>query len=90
MEGVGYYDAGYRRWFPYMWNEFRESQGYFWAGIWQPAPDQRCVAESLPEPEEITRVNTLWNKADPGRHANFQEVVERFGFGIADGRKEGS
>ena len=88
--GVGYYHAAARRWFPHPWNEFRETQGYYWDGTWHPAPDQRTVLKSAPPEGEIFRVNQEWRSADPDRMQRFWSTVERQGFGTALRRSEGS
>jgi hypothetical protein len=84
--GVGYYHAAHRGWFACPWNEFREGQGYYWAGTWHADPDQALVKDSEPDIQEISRVNELWCTMDPKRSADFQSAVQRFGFGISQGR----
>ena len=88
--GVGYYHAASRVWHPHPWNEFREGRGYYCDGKWQSEPDQRMVASSEPDPQEIPRVNKAWRNADPDRAAQFWETVDREGFGTAIRRSEGS
>jgi hypothetical protein len=88
--GVGYYHATDRRWNLHPWNEFREGQGFYWDGVWRERPDQRQVAASIPDPAEIVRVNEAWRKADPDKMKAFWSTVDRFGFGTAVNRSEGS
>jgi hypothetical protein len=88
--GVGYYHATSQLWFPHPWNEYREGRGYFWGGIWNPVPDQRMVAKSIPLASEVERVNQAWRKADPDRTRQFWVAVEQEGFGTAIRRSEGS
>ena len=88
--GVGYYHAAGGQWHAHPWNEFRDGQGYYWDGGWHRAPDQRQVLTSVPEPGEIERVNRVWRLAGPARTAEFWSEVDRFGFGIAIGRRQGS
>ena len=88
--GVGYYHAAARCWYPHPWNEFRETQGYYWDGTWHQNPDQRMVLKSAPSESEINRVNQEWRNADPDRMQRFWNTVERQGFGTALRRSEGS
>ncbi len=88
--GVGYYHAAGRCWHVFPWNEFRDGQGYYWDGEWHTVPDQRQVLTSVPEPEEIERVNRAWRSAGPSASAQFWSDVDRFGFGTAIGRRHGS
>jgi hypothetical protein len=89
VEGVGYYHAGGHRWFEHPWNEFREGLGYYWYGTWhtEPAP-QGCVS-SKPEPKEASRVNSMWCAQNPERQKRYVKAVRLFGFGLAEGRREG-
>jgi hypothetical protein len=88
--GVGYYHATDRRWHVSPWNEFREDRGYYWDGAWHDTPDVRQVASSVPDADEILRVNEAWRKAGPTTAANFWAEVDRNGFGTAIGRRQGS
>lgn len=88
--GVGYYHAPSHRWYAHPWNEFREGRGYYWEGQWHDEPDQRMVASSEPDPQEIPRVNKAWRKADPEQAERFWNTVDREGFGTAIRRSEGS
>jgi hypothetical protein len=88
--GVGYYHAASQKWFPHPWNEYREDRGYYWNGTWNPSPDQRMVAKSTPAPDEVTRVNEEWRRADPDCAGRFWATVDREGFGTAIRRSEGS
>ena len=90
VAGVGYYHAATGRWYERPWNEYREGQGYFWDGRWRPKPDQRHVASSIPQPGEIERVNSLWFAANPEKLKQFNDVVERSGFGGSNERTSGS
>ena len=89
VEGVGYYHAARGRWFEHPWNEFREAQGYYWYGDWHPEPAPPGTVRSIPEKGEASRVNALWCALDPERQDLYQQAVKRFGFGIAEGRREG-
>jgi hypothetical protein len=86
LEGIGYYHAVYKCWFPHPWNEFREGQGYYWNGRWNFDPDSSEAAKSMPGFEEIGRVNALWCSLDPERHRIYLHAVKRFGPGLASGR----
>jgi hypothetical protein len=88
--GVGYYHATDRKWNLHPWNEYREGQGFYWDGVWRAGPDLRQVASSTPHAAEIARVNEAWRKADPDKMKAFWSSVERFGFGAAVDRSEGS
>jgi|SRR4051812_13126823 hypothetical protein len=88
--GVGYYHAGFQKWFPQPWNEYREGRGYYWNGMWNRTPDQRMVLKSTPPEAEVQRVNAEWRRADPDCALKFWNTVEREGFGTAIRRSEGS
>jgi hypothetical protein len=88
--GVGYYHATDRRWHVSPWNEFREGLGYYWDGDWHETPDIRQVASSVPDADEILRVNEAWRKAGPRVTADFWADVDRHGFGTAIARRQGS
>ncbi|GEP45257.1 hypothetical protein [Brevifollis gellanilyticus] len=88
--GVGYYHASTGMWHLHPWNEYREDRGYYWSGEWHAEPDQRPTTPTTPSPAEIDRVNKAWRKADPQKMVNFWAHVDRFGFGHAVDRHEGS
>lgn len=88
--GVGYYHAPAHRWHLHPWNEYREDRGYYWSGEWHEEPDQRPTTPTLPSAAEIKRVNVEWRRADPDKMQLFWGRVDRFGFGGATDRQEGS
>lgn len=88
--GVGYYHAPASVWHLHPWNEYREDRGYYWSGEWHAEPDQRATTPTTPSPDEIDRVNKAWRKADPQKMVDFWAHVDRFGFGQAVDRHEGS
>lgn len=81
--GVGFYHASSRRWFVLPWNEFQEGRGYYWDGEWHAEPDQRRVAPTVPDAEEVARVNKEWRREEISH-------IERFGFGSSERRSQGS
>lgn len=90
VPGVGFYHAGGSRWCALPWNLYEEERGYYWDGEWHAEPDRREITASEPSMEEITRVNEAWRNAGPVRSSGFWSDVERFGFGTAMNRREGS
>ena len=83
---VGYYHATSGVWYPRPWNEYREGEGYYWDGAWHLEPDQTLVPSSVPKPGEVERVNSLWFAANPERLKQYNEQLERSGFGGSNGR----
>jgi hypothetical protein len=90
VSDVGYYHATSGVWYPEPWNSYREGKGYYWDGIWHPEPDERIVTTSVPQPDEVDRVNRLWFAADPMRQRYYNEYLKRSGFGGSSGRTSGS
>jgi len=48
--GVGYYHAPYRSWFPFPFNHYDASRGYFGGGLWQAVPFAAGLMSSRPTP----------------------------------------
>ena len=48
--GVGYYHAPYRSWFPFPFNHYDASRGYFGGGLWQAVPFAAGLLSSRPIP----------------------------------------
>ena len=51
--GVGYYHAPYHSWYPFPYNHYDPSRGYFAGGLWQAVPFALGMLSSRPHPESV-------------------------------------
>jgi hypothetical protein len=65
IAGVGYYNAPYFGWFPYKYNFFDSTRGYFHGGNWTPQANAAVMASSKPTPAAIALAREAYLKANP-------------------------
>ena len=53
IPGVGYYHSPYHSWFPFPYNHYDASRGYFAGGLWQAVPFAAGVLSSRPNNDGV-------------------------------------
>ena len=59
MPGAGYYHAPYHAWFPFPFNHYDSSRGYFAGGLWQAAPFLLSMLNSQPNNAAVVAAQRL-------------------------------
>jgi hypothetical protein len=67
--GVGYYHAPYRSWFPFPFNHYDSSRGYFGGGLWQAVPFAAGVLSSRPSADAVTSALAAQQRRTPEQSA---------------------
>ena len=60
--GVGYYQAPYFGWFPYRYNFFDPSRGYYHGGLWTPERDASSLTHSRPTPQQLAKARSEYDR----------------------------
>ena len=83
VPGAGYYHASYHAFFPFRYNYFDSSRGYYYGGTWSPRPNVFTVAPSVPTPAAVSQARVAHASARMSSfsgHAG-ESSVSRGGFG---------
>lgn len=78
VQGVGYYHAPFRAFYPMPYNHFEPKSGrYFYGGIWGESPFQNFTNVSSPTPEVAALAQA--------QRTDVQSDIQRGGFGRTSG-----
>jgi len=55
VPGAGYYHASYHAFFPFRYNFFDGSRGYYYGGSWWPVANVTTVSTSVPTPAAVAQ-----------------------------------
>ena len=64
---VGYYHAPYHSWFPFPFNHYDSSRGYFAGGLWHAVPLVLSMMNSQPSPAAVTSALAARQDAERAR-----------------------
>ncbi len=67
--GVGYYHAPHHSWFPFPFNHYDSSRGYFGGGLWQAAPFAAGLLSSRPTGDAVTSALASQSRRTPEQNA---------------------